>query len=212
MPLLSFDCQFRYPSGFLLDFAFEVDDGIAALFGPSGSGKTSTLHLIAGLLQPLTGRIALGERVLFDAKKQINVPIHGRRVGLVFQDYQLFPHLTVESNLRYGLRRSPASQIDFSRLVEVLELRPLLKRYPRALSGGEQQRVALGRAIAAHPTILLLDEPVSALDDQLRTGVLAHLREILNEFPISTLLVTHDLRNIEMLEARVINMPRATIP
>ena len=207
MSLLSFDCRFHYPSGFSLDFAFEAERGLTALVGPSGSGKTTTLHLIAGLLQPLTGRIALGDRVLFDAEARINLPIEQRRVGVVFQDYQLFPHLSVASNLRFGLRRSPTNQFDFARLVEVLELGPLLQRYPHALSGGQKQRVALGRAIAANPAMLLLDEPVSALDEELKASVLRYLVQSLRDFPIPTLMITHDRRSIELLAARVITMP-----
>jgi molybdate transport system ATP-binding protein len=207
MPLLSFACQFRYPSGFSLDFAFSAERGLTALVGPSGSGKTTTLHLIAGLLQPQAGRIALGERVLFDARARVNLPMEQRRVGLVFQDYQLFPHLSVASNLRFGLRRSHTNQLDFNHLVEVLELGPLLHRYPHALSGGQKQRVALGRAIAANPAILLLDEPVSALDEDLKASVWRYLVQSLQEFPIPTLLITHDRQSIAMLDARVIPMP-----
>lgn len=207
MATLAVDCHFRYPAGFELSIAFEIEHGLTALVGPSGSGKTTTLHLIAGLLRPDRGRISLGERVLFDSAARVDVPTQRRRVGLVYQDYQLFPHITVEANLRYGLRRNPASKFDFSHLVQVLELSPLLGRYPSTLSGGQKQRVALGRAIAANPAVLLLDEPVSALDDELKASVLAFLLRVLNEYPIPTLLVTHDQRSLEKLAAPVISMP-----
>src|SRR5436190_20307348 len=105
MSVLQFDCRFRYPSGFALDFSFEAAGHVTALVGSSGVGKTTTLHLIAGILQPTDGRIVLDGRALFDSQARINVPIEARHIGLVFQDYQLFPHLTVDSNLRYGLRR-----------------------------------------------------------------------------------------------------------
>jgi molybdate transport system ATP-binding protein len=208
MPTLSVDCHFRYPAGFELDVAFAIERGLTALAGPSGSGKTTTLHLIAGLLRPDRGRIALGDRVLFDSAANIDIPSERRRVGLVFQDYQLFPHLTVEANLRYGLKRNPPHALDFGHLVEVLELAPYLKRYPATLSGGQQQRVALGRAIAANPAVLLLDEPVSALDEDLKESVLAFLQRLLAEYPIPTLLVTHDRRSLEKLAVPVIEMPR----
>jgi molybdate transport system ATP-binding protein len=207
MATLSVDCHFRYPAGFELQIAFEIERGLTALVGPSGSGKTTTLHLIAGLLRPDRGRISLGDCVLFDSAARIDIPTERRRVGLVYQDYQLFPHLTVAANLRYGLRRNPASPLDFSHLVEVLELSPLLSRYPATLSGGQKQRVALGRAIAANPVVLLLDEPVSALDDELKDSVLAFLSRVLTEYPIPTLLVTHDRRSLEKLAVPVISMP-----
>jgi molybdate transport system ATP-binding protein len=207
MASLSFDCRFRYPSGFQLELAFEAAQPITALVGPSGVGKTTTLHLIAGILQPTQGRIALGECVLFDRDAAIDVPIERRRVGLVFQDYQLFPHLTVERNLHYGRRQAPASnQLDLARLIDVLDLRPLLGRRPAALSGGQKQRVALGRALAASPELLLLDEPVSALDARLKSEIVAYARQVLVEFGTPALIVTHDLHSIEALGASVIEL------
>jgi molybdate transport system ATP-binding protein len=191
-----------------LEIAFEIERGLTALSGPSGSGKTTTLHLIAGLLRPDRGRIALGDRALFDAAAKIDIPSERRRMGLVFQDYQLFPHLSVEANLRYGLKRNPPHALDFHHLVEVLELAPYLKRYPATLSGGQKQRVAFGRAIAANPAVLLLDEPVSALDEDLKESVLAFLKRLLAEYPIPTLLVTHDRRSLEKLAVPVIEMPQ----
>ena len=199
MSLLQFDCRFRYSTRFALDLAFDAGAGVTALVGPSGCGKTTTLRLIAGLLKPDSGRIQLGERVLFDATKRVNLPPEQRTLGLVFQDYQLFPHLTVEQNLRYGLARSPSSPLDFAHVVDILELRPLLSAWPQSLSGGEKQRTAIGRAILRGPQLLLLDEPLSALDPDLRESISGYLQRVIGEYHIPTLLVTHDPQSIERL-------------
>jgi molybdate transport system ATP-binding protein len=199
MSLLQFDCRFRHSPRFALDLAFEAGAGVTALVGPSGCGKTTTLRLIAGLLKPDSGRIQLGDRLLFDGIKRVNLPPEQRALGLVFQDYQLFPHLTVEQNLRYGLVRNPKSPIDFPHLVEILELRPLLSAWPHSLSGGEKQRIAIGRAILRGPQLLLLDEPLSALDPDLRESISGYLQRVIGEYHIPTLLVTHDPHSIERL-------------
>jgi molybdate transport system ATP-binding protein len=199
MSLLQFDCRFRHSPRFVLDLAFEAGPGVTALVGPSGCGKTTTLRLIAGLLTPESGRIQLGDRLLFESNKRVNVPPEQRELGLVFQDYQLFPHLSVEQNLRYGLVRNPKSSIDFGHLVEILELRPLLSASPHSLSGGEKQRTAIGRAILRGPKLLLLDEPLSALDPDLRESISGYLERVIGEYHIPTLLVTHDPQSIERL-------------
>ena len=199
MSLLQFDCRFRYSSRFALDFAFTAEAGVTALVGPSGCGKTTTLRLIAGLLTPDSGSIQLGKRLLFDSSKRVNVPPEERAMGLGFQDYQLFPHLTVEQNLRYGLARNHKSPIDFAHVVEILELSPLLAAWPQSLSGGEKQRTALGRAILRGPQLLLLDEPLSALDPDLRESISGYLQRVIKEYHIPTLLVTHDPQSIERL-------------
>ncbi len=207
MSALTFDCRFAYPAGFSLDFQFEIGPGVTALLGPSGAGKTTVLHLIAGILQPADGKILVGDRVLFDSRRRINVPMHERRVGLVFQDYQLFPHYSVEGNLRYGLCRGSSKSFELAHLVDVLELGPILTRPPASLSGGQKQRVALGRAIASCPSLLLLDEPVSALDEDLRSSVLAYLVRVLREYQTPTLFVTHDTKNVTVLDANVVRIP-----
>ena len=209
MSLLQFDCRFRYSTRFALDLAFDAGAGVTALLGPSGCGKTTTLRLIAGLLKPDSGRIQLGERVLFDATKRVNLPPEQRTLGLVFQDYQLFPHLTVEQNLRYGLARSPSSPLDFAHVVDILELRPLLSAWPQSLSGGEKQRTAIGRAILRGPQLLLLDEPLSALDPDLRESISGYLQRVIGEYHIPTLLVTHDPQSVERLAHTTIRIPRA---
>lgn len=207
MSVLRFDCSFRYRSGFALAVAFEADTGVTALVGPSGSGKTTTLQLIAGLLTPARGVIQLGARTLVDTPRRVFVSPERRCVGLVYQDYQLFPHLTVEQNLCYGLRRNPKSPFEFAHLVEVLELGDYLERHPVSLSGGQRQRTALGRAILRGPELLLLDEPLSALDDVLKASVVEFLRRILREYPVPTLLVSHDAASVESLATRKIEFP-----
>jgi molybdate transport system ATP-binding protein len=206
MSVLRFDCRFSYPAGFGLNFAFVAERGVTALVGPSGSGKTTVLHLIAGLLKPQNGTITLHDQVLFDSKMRVNLPPEGRGVGYVFQDYQLFPHLTVGKNLRYGQRRTRQTGIDFDKIVNILELGDLLRRYPYSLSGGQKQRVAVGRALLRSPKLLLLDEPLSALDPSLRASVAEHLVRAIEEFHIPTLLVSHDRESIEWLAHTTISM------
>jgi molybdate transport system ATP-binding protein len=208
MSLLQFDCRFRHSSRFALDLAFEAGPGVTALVGPSGCGKTTTLRLIAGLLTPNSGRIQLGDRLLFDSTKRINLPPEQRALGLVFQDYQLFPHLTVEQNLRYGLARNPKMPVEFSHVVEILELRPHLAAWPHSLSGGERQRTAIGRAILRGPQLLLLDEPLTALDPDLRESISGYLERIIGEYHIPTLLVTHDPHSIDRLAHSTIRIPK----
>lgn len=213
MSRLEFRCTHRYPTGFALDVAFSTDHSATALFGPSGSGKTSVLSMIAGLRQPDEGRIALGDRVLFDRAARIELPPERRRIGYVFQDHLLFPHRTVEGNLRYGLRRAGRVEprIGFDRVADVLELRPLLARYPRNLSGGERQRTALGRALLSQPELLLLDEPWSALDDALKHRVLAYLERVQAEFALPMLLVSHDQAAVRRLAQWVVVLDRGRV-
>jgi molybdate transport system ATP-binding protein len=206
MTALRFNCRFRYPTGFSLNFAFVAEAGVTAIVGPSGSGKTTVLNLIAGLLTPDSGTIALNDRTLFDAQAKVNISPERRGVGYVYQDYQLFPHLSIEDNLRYGQRRAEQASADFDRVVEVLELADVLKRYPVSLSGGQKQRVAVGRAMLRGPSLLLLDEPLTALDTNLRASVAADLRRAIDELRIPTLLVSHDQDSINWLAHTTIVM------
>jgi molybdate transport system ATP-binding protein len=193
MSFLSFRCQHRYPAGFHLEVGFRADHRFTALFGPSGSGKTSILNMIAGFLRPQQGTIRLGDRLLLDTARGVSLPPERRHVGVVFQDSLLFPHLTVEGNLRYGQRRRDkrGRALDFARVIEVLEIGPLLQRFPRNLSGGERQRVALGRALLSSPELLLMDEPLASLDAPLRDRVLSYLERAVAEWSIPTLFVSH---------------------
>jgi molybdate transport system ATP-binding protein len=206
VPLLEFDCQLRYPSGFQLAASFTTDAAVTALFGPSGSGKTSILSIIAGLRRPQRGRIHLGARVLLDSRARINRPPDERHIGYVFQDQLLFPHLSVRQNLLYGWKRRPADArvIDFARVLEVLELADVLERLPHTLSGGQRQRVALARALLCGPELLLLDEPLASLDEALKQRVLDYVEQILQEWRVPTLYVTHDPAEVKRLAAWVI--------
>jgi molybdate transport system ATP-binding protein len=199
MCVLRFDCRFRYPSGFELNFAFAAGRGVTALVGPSGSGKTTILNLIAGTLHPDSGHIALRDSVLFDSRAAISLPPEQRGVGYVFQDYQLFPHLNVESNLRYGQRRTKQTSVTFEKVVEMMELGDMRRRMPYSLSGGQKQRVAVGRALLRSPKLLLLDEPLSALDSTLRESVARDMVRAIDQFQIPTLLVSHDQDSINWL-------------
>jgi len=204
--LLEFHCRLRYASGFEVDAAFATDAAVTALFGPSGSGKTSILSMIAGLRRPQSGFIRLGAHVLFDSGAGVNRSPESRRIGYVFQDHLLFPHLSVRRNLLYGWRRRPAQArpVSFERAAAVLELADLLDRLPHTLSGGQRQRVALGRALLCGPELLLLDEPLAALDVALKHRVLDYVEQIVNEWHIPTLYVTHNPGDVRRLAQRVI--------
>jgi molybdate transport system ATP-binding protein len=204
MSVLLFDCRHCYVSGFELEAAFEAGPGVTALFGPSGSGKSTVLALVAGILRPRSGRILLCDRPLVDLAAGLWVPPEDRQIGLVFQDHLLFPHLSVQANLEYGLRRQPARRIDLRHVAEILELEGLLDRYPATLSGGQKQRVALGRALLRDPKLLLLDEPLTALDAELKEKVLFYLERVLAEYRIPTIYVSHDREDVCRLADRVI--------
>jgi molybdate transport system permease protein len=180
---------------FSLDVNCRADQQPLGLLGASGSGKSMTLRCIAGLETPTTGRIVLNGRVLFDSERQINLPSQQRQVGFLFQNYALFPHMTVVENLAFGLHNLPKSEQSqrVARYLSMMQLQGLERRYPHQLSGGQQQRVALARALAIEPQILLLDEPFSALDTYLRAQLEKHLQEILASYSGITLFVTHNL-------------------
>ena len=193
-------------SGFTLDAAWTAGDGVAVLFGPSGAGKTLTLQCLAGLVRPDAGRIVVDGRVFFDAGAGIHLPPQQRRVGYVFQGYALFPHLTVEENIAFGLRdrARPERASCAAEVIRRLGLEGLERRLPRELSGGQKQRVALGRALAIEPALVLLDEPLSALDLPLRRALRDELRAILAEWRVPAVLVTHDFSEAYQLGDRVI--------
>ncbi len=206
MSCLSFDVAFRYRSGFQLSLQFQTQGGTTALVGPSGSGKTSVLNLIAGLLKPDRGSIRFGDRLLFDAAQRIDVRPEKRFIGYVFQDYLLFPHLSVKQNLLYGFRRTVVTRISYDHVVEVMRLGELLHRYPITLSGGQKQRVALGRVLLSSPQLMLLDEPLSAVDETHRAELLAFLTETIREFSIPTILVSHDTAGIGKIASQVVSI------
>ena len=181
---------------FRLELALAVGRETFALVGPSGAGKTSVLRAVAGLLRPERGRIAFDERVLFDAAAKIDRPPEERRVGFVFQEYALFPHMTVEQNVVYAGRARAAEVLERFRIAHLANARP------GELSGGERQRVGLARALAREPDMLLLDEPLSALDTHTRAGVRAELKELLDHLDLPVLLVTHDFQDAAVLADR----------
>jgi molybdate transport system ATP-binding protein len=182
---------------FSLELALEVGAETVALVGPSGAGKSSVLRAVAGLLRPERGRVALDGQVWFDAEQGIDLPPERRSVGLVFQEYALFPHLTVHGNVAFGGRR----RVD--ELLERFRISQLADAKPDAISGGERQRVALARALARDPRVLLLDEPLSALDAHTRAGVRLELQELLRDLGLPALIVTHDFEDAAALADRV---------
>ena len=203
---LEFDCSLRYPSGFTVDAAFTTRTSVTLLRGPSGSGKSTILSILAGLRRPDRGSIRLDSTVLLDTAAGVDLPPEKRRIGYVFQDYLLFPHLSVRRNLLYGWRRRPpdARPPTLERVVQVLELGDLLHRLPHTLSGGQRQRVALGRALLCGPRLLLLDEPLASVDATLRQRVLGYIDQVLHEWDIPTLYVTHNAAEAEKLARQVI--------
>ena len=199
MARLQLEIQFTR-GDFTLDVCENLEATTTGLLGSSGCGKSTLLGLIAGLLTPNSGRILLDGEVLFDSTRAIQLPAHRRRIGLVFQDGQLFPHLNVRNNLLYGYRNLAPNERQFGldSVVDLLELGQLLGRKPRQLSGGEQQRVALGRALLYAPRLLLLDEPLSALDKPLKEQILPFLAR-LRDMQIPMLYVTHSFAEIQYL-------------
>ncbi|MGZ8416798.1 MAG: molybdenum ABC transporter ATP-binding protein [Methyloceanibacter sp.] len=191
---------------FDLDIAFDNDAGITALFGRSGSGKSTTINLIAGLARPDRGRIVLDGRTLVDTEAAVYVPKHRRRVGLVFQDSQLFPHLSVRQNLLFGRWFAPRAErtIAFEPVVATLGIGHLLARRPGRLSGGERQRVALGRALLASPKILLMDEPLASLDQERKLEILPLIERLRDEFRIPIVYVSHSVEEVGRLASRVV--------
>jgi molybdate transport system ATP-binding protein len=213
---LDISLHLRRASGggtFNLDVAFVLQKGINILFGSSGAGKTTLLECIAGLATPDSGRIALSDRVLFDSERNINVPARHRNVGYVFQDLALFPHLSVEANVAYGLQGLTASERK-QRVLTALESLGILNlrhRRPGQLSGGERQRVALARALVTDPGILLLDEPLAALDLPVRMQIADDLRRSVQNLPIPVLYVTHSRDEVFMLGERMLVLERGKL-
>lgn len=210
--MLSFDFSYAR-SGFQLDARADVASGVTGICGPSGSGKSTLLLLIAGLLKPQSGRLRIDDHVLVDRVQKVFVPAWQRHFGLVFQDGQLFPHLSVRDNLLYGYERlAPASRLfALDTVLQLLEIGHLLERRPALLSGGERQRVALGRALLYSPRLLLLDEPLSSLDERLKQQILPFLRRVKDETRIPMLYVSHAQAEVEFLADRVLMMDRGKL-
>lgn len=188
-------------ANFGLSTNFMVDGDRIGIFGTSGSGKSTLVSMLAGLQQPDQGEIYLDESCLFSSSKGVNLPPEQRRIAIVFQQHCLFPHMNVKSNLLYGFKRCPPQQrtIDFNILTKVLKIDDLLGRGVTNLSGGEKQRVALGRAILANPRLLLMDEPLSALDDTLRFQIIPYLKSVSERFGIPYLFISHSLVEMRLM-------------
>lgn len=198
---------------FTLDVSFTASDEPLSVLGPSGAGKTMLLRCIAGLERPSRGRVALGDRVLLDTAKGIRVPARDRRVGMLFQHFALFPHRTVAENVAFGLRKLAAEEQSrrVTKLLARAHIAGLEDRYPRKLSGGEQQRAALARALAIEPEALLLDEPLSALDTHLRSQMEAQLQETFSAYRRPALVVTHNIEEAYRLAQRLLVLSRGRI-
>jgi molybdate transport system ATP-binding protein len=196
-----------------LSVKFRAAYGVTALFGASGSGKTSVINMIAGLLTPDRGAISLDETILFDAGKRINVPPHRRRIGYVFQEGRLFPHLSVRQNLDYGRRMSgvPRDEKEFARIAALLDLDRLLDRRPGKLSGGERQRVAVGRALLMRPKLLLLDEPLASLDAGHKREILPYLVRLRDDAGIPMVYVSHSPAEVRRIATTVVRLDRGQV-
>jgi molybdate transport system ATP-binding protein len=207
MTVLALDIE-KQLGAFRLSVRFEAAGGATALFGPSGAGKTSVVNMIAGLLPPDRGSIVLDGAVLFDSTKQIDVPPHLRRIGYVFQEGRLFPHLSVRQNLDYGRRisRLPRNAEEFERIVALLDIGHLLDRRPRLLSGGERQRVAVGRALLMRPRLLLLDEPLASLDAGHKREILPYLVRLRDEAKIPIVYVSHTPAEVRRIATTVVRL------
>jgi molybdate transport system ATP-binding protein len=193
---------------FTLDVAFRASDGITILFGQSGSGKTTTLRAIAGIVTPDKGRISIGDEIYFDSKTGKNLSIQKRRVGYVFQDYALFPHMTAEQNVAYGIKdngaRGASRQERASAMLALFKIEHVSHRYPQNMSGGEQQRTALARALASDPAVVLLDEPLSAVDTETRSRLLDEVVLAQERVGIPFIYVTHNTTEAIRLGAQVV--------
>lgn len=208
--MLSVDFQKTFP-GLSLDVAFKSSAGVTALFGPSGCGKTTTINAVAGLVTPDSGQIQLDGRTLFDHWSHTNLPPQQRNIGYVFQDARLFPHLTVEANLRYPARFKKGADRDFAHIVEMLALGPLLKRRPLTLSGGEKQRTAIGRALLSDPAILIMDEPLAALDEPRKAEIMPWLERLRDEVRLPILYVSHAPEEVLRLATTLVLMDRGRV-
>jgi molybdate transport system ATP-binding protein len=197
---------------FSLDVTFSAPAGVTVIFGPSGSGKTTILQCLAGLTAPDEGTISVGEEVLFDSRRKINLPPQQRRVGYVLQDLALFPHMNAADNVAFGIRSNGNERTRLVRdILERFHIAHLAGNRPSEISGGERQRVALARALVTNPRVLLLDEPFSALDDELKLAIIGDLKQWLAQNSIPVLLVTHDRSEASLLGERMLLMKNGSV-
>jgi molybdate transport system ATP-binding protein len=193
---------------FAVNASFVSESGVTALFGPSGAGKTTIVNMIAGLLKPDRGKIAIDGEVVFDGAADLNIPAWRRRIGTVFQEGRLFPHLSVRHNLDYGrwMSGQPADAAAFAHAAELLDIGHLLDRRPGRLSGGERQRVAVGRALLMRPRLLLLDEPLASLDAARKQDILPYFVRLRDEAKVPMIYVSHDAGEVRQIASRVVRL------
>jgi molybdate transport system ATP-binding protein len=207
MSMLAVDVEKRL-GDFSIAAQFDTGAGVTALFGPSGAGKTTVVNMIAGLLKPDRGRITLDNDTLFDSEKRIDLPAHRRRIGYVFQEGRLFPHLSVAANLDYGRRMCglAADPTEMQRILTLLDIGHLLGRRPGKLSGGERQRVAIGRALLMRPRLLLLDEPLASLDTARKREILPYLERLRDEAGVPMVYVSHHAGELRRIANSVVRL------
>lgn len=200
-------------ANFCLDVQLHMQGQVLGLLGDSGAGKSTLLSCISGLIQPDSGSIQLQQRRLFDSQHKINLPAYQRHIAMVFQDIRLFPHLSVHANLSYGYDLLVPAQrkFAFDDIVQLLKLNDLLQRRPHQLSGGEAQRVALGRALLSAPDLLLLDEPLSSLDQHLKQQILPYLNQIKQKTGLAMLYVSHDENEVHQLSDQVVRLDQGRL-
>ena len=202
-------CDFQYQhADFILNVELEVQQQLLGIVGASGSGKSTLLKSIVGLIQPQLGSIQFNNRILLDTTRKIHVPMHQRKIALIFQNALLFPHMNVQQNLSYAEKLVSKSErkFHFSDIVDLLELKPLIQRKAQQLSGGEAQRVSIGRALLSSPNLLLLDEPLTGLDNHLKQQILPFLKRMKQELNLPMIYVTHHMQELEYLQADTVQL------
>jgi len=207
-------CNFQYHhADFMLNVELEMQQQLLGIVGVSGCGKSTLLKNIVGLLQPTHGSIQFNQQILFDSQQKIHVPMHQRKIALIFQNALLFPHMNVQQNLCYAEKLIPQAErkFQFNEIVELLELTHLCQRKAHQLSGGEAQRVSIGRALLSSPHLLLLDEPLTGLDQQLKQQILPFLQRIKDELNLPMIYVTHHLEELKYLKADILQLDQGQL-
>ena len=207
-------CNFQYQhADFMLNVELEMQQQLLGIVGVSGCGKSTLLKNIVGLLQPTHGSIQFNQQILFDSQQKIHVPMHQRKIALIFQNALLFPHMNVQQNLCYAEKLIPQAErkFQFNEIVKLLELTHLCQRKAHQLSGGEAQRVSIGRALLSSPHLLLLDEPLTGLDQQLKQQILPFLQRIKDELNLPMIYVTHHLEELKYLKADILQLDQGQL-